>query len=316
MEKKRRCHAVTPDFLSALSVLLQTADTGPFHWFSSRSIGALSLTSRDVHELLQRRLLKLMCDISRGQEALPVPLCLNDSTATMFAPRQLEEIRGSLQFTYVTQVQMPVPRAALALPAAVQAAQMKRSERTRRVAQGRQASVFVRKDALKGYAIYAAEPIAQGEYLGEYTGELLSTMELHRRYAEQYDRQHINYALVLRERMAERDPDADTNSPSLSFATVRTIVDAFPQGNFTRFYNHNCDPTLELTAVRVDSYVPRLVFFTRRPVAAMEELCFDYGLADTAAPSRPLSRAAETQGRPCHCGSAVCRGMLPFDTSV
>lgn len=314
MEKKPRCHATTTDITSALSVMLQTADTGPFRWFSGRSIASLALASKAVRELLQRRLLKLQGDISRGHEALPVPLRIHDTKATLFAPRELEEIHGSLQYTYVTQVQMPVPRAALALPAAARAAQMKRSERTRRVAQGRQVNVLVRKDERKGYAVYAAEPIAQGEYLGEYTGELLSTRELHRRYAENYDRHHINYALVLRERMAERDPDADTNS-SLSFTAVRTIVDAFPQGNFTRFYNHNCDPTLELTAVRVDSYVPRLVFFTRRPVAAKEELCFDYGHAETAAPSA-RNRAAEPEGRPCHCGSASCRGMLPFDTSI
>lgn len=313
MEKKQRCHKRSPDFTSALHVLLQAGDTGPFRWFSSRTVVDLALTSKAVRELLQSRLHQLLDDISRGNEALPVPLRIHDPTATLFAPRVLNEIHGSLQYGYVTQVQTPVPRAVLALPDAAQAAQMKRSELTSRVARGRQVNVFVRKDELKGYGVYAAESIVQGEYLGEYTGELLSTRELHRRFAEQYDRQHVNYALVLRERMAEQGPDADTSS-TLPFAAVRTIVDAFPQGNFTRFYNHCCDPTLELTAVRVDSYVPRLVFFARRPIAAMEELSFDYGHDVEAA--APNGRTAEAQGRPCHCGSAACRLMLPFDTSI
>uniref|UniRef100_K3WB34 MYND-type domain-containing protein n=1 Tax=Globisporangium ultimum (strain ATCC 200006 / CBS 805.95 / DAOM BR144) TaxID=431595 RepID=K3WB34_GLOUD len=89
----------------------------------------------------------------------------------------------------------------------------------------------------------------------------------------------MNYVLVLRESVSRPDADEyDNNDGSgCGFRVVRTIVDATEAGNFTRFINHSCDANLELMAVRVDSYIPRLVLFAQRDVKHGDELTFDYG---------------------------------------
>jgi SET domain-containing protein len=93
---------------------------------------------------------------------------------------------------------------------------------------------------------------------------------------------------------------------------VRTIVDATEAGNFTRFINHSCDANLELMAVRVDSYIPRLVLFAQRDVKHGDELTFDYG--GTSACTNSSEDARE---RPqCCCGATQCRGVLPCDASI
>jgi SET domain-containing protein len=100
------------------------------------------------------------------------------------------------------------------------------------------------------------------------------------------------------------------------FSSVRIIIDATYSGNFTRVLNHSCAPTLELEAIRVDSYIPRLVFFTKRLIKKGEELTFHYGSNgnDFKRPEKEENRALEQHK--CQCGSAVCQGSLPFDPSL
>ncbi|RLN79056.1 hypothetical protein BBJ28_00013977 [Nothophytophthora sp. Chile5] len=118
---------------------------------------------------------------------------------------------------------------------------------------------------------YVTARIRQGEYVGQYTGELISSNEARRRYQERYDREERNYVLALREHVARQDVAA------LRFDVVRTNVDASSCGSVTRFINHSCAPNLEVAAVRVDSYVPRLELFASKPIERGEELSFDYG---------------------------------------
>ncbi|KAL3661694.1 hypothetical protein V7S43_013453 [Phytophthora oleae] len=94
---------------------------------------------------------------------------------------------------------------------------------------------------------------------------------MQRRYQERYDPQALNYVLSLREHVAHQ------GSSELHFDVVRTNVDASSSGNFTRFFNHSCTPNLEVAAVRVESFVPRLALFARRHIEIGEELTFDYG---------------------------------------
>ncbi|EGZ22038.1 hypothetical protein PHYSODRAFT_408331, partial [Phytophthora sojae] len=149
----------------------------------------------------------------------------------------------------------------------------------------------------KGWGVLAAQRIERGEHVGEYTGELVSTREMQRRYRQRYDPKAINYVLSLREHVARQEEDG--GGSALGFDVVRTNVDASSSGSATRFFNHSCAPNLEVAAVRVDSFIPRLALFARQRINAGEELTFDYGGG---------SKLAE--GHPCRCGATKCRGFL------
>lgn len=73
------------------------------------------------------------------------------------------------------------------------------------------------------------------------------------------------------------------------------VVDANLRGNVARFFNHSCDPNVAIVTVlkeHQDARLPRLCFFTVRPIAGGEELSVHYGL---------------THGVVCRCGAAECR---------
>lgn len=60
---------------------------------------------------------------------------------------------------------------------------------------------------------------------------------------------------------------------------LRLTVDSALMGNYTRFFNHSCDPNLLHVPTYIDDASilrPLLAFFTSREVAAGEELCFSY----------------------------------------
>ena len=57
-------------------------------------------------------------------------------------------------------------------------------------------------------------------------------------------------------------------------------IDAHEMGNFTRFFNHLCEPNM--ISIRMlnrhhDFRFPHLAFFTTRDILPGEELGFDYG---------------------------------------
>eukprot|EP00644_Phytophthora_capsici_P012496 jgi/Phyca11/552207/estExt2_Genewise1Plus.C_PHYCAscaffold_460340 len=147
----------------------------------------------------------------------------------------------------------------------------------------------------KGWGVLAAQEIEKRAFVGEYTGELISSREMRRRYQERYDPKAMNYVLSLREHLARK------GNSELRFDVVRTNVDASSCGNLTRFFNHSCAPNLEVAAVRVDSFVPRLALFARRRIEKGEELTFDYG----------EGASEQREGHKCSCGALQCRGYLP-----
>ncbi|KAF4322667.1 hypothetical protein BBO99_00002727 [Phytophthora kernoviae] len=146
-----------------------------------------------------------------------------------------------MDFTYLTATKLPFKGDQHKLPADVRAKQQS-DELCRRVLSGRQVQLAVAECVGKGWGVIAAQEIQQGEYLGEYTGELISSREMRRRYRDVYDSEAKNYVLSLREHVAQ------WRLSDLDFEVVRTNVDASFSGNLTRFFNHSCSPTLEVAA--------------------------------------------------------------------
>ncbi|KAG8165792.1 hypothetical protein KVR01_004344 [Diaporthe batatas] len=107
--------------------------------------------------------------------------------------------------------------------------------------------IELRVTPTKGLGVFARTNLPAGRVLGEYLGEL---------------------------RPEEEDPD-DIDHYQYVIEGVAAIS-ATRAGNWTRFLNHHCNPNL---SVKSDMYGRRraIVFRTKRPVSAGEELSVDYG---------------------------------------
>jgi len=104
-----------------------------------------------------------------------------------------------------------------------------------------------------GYGLFAEEEIAQGSYVGEYTGIV-------RRNDRRYFESMNNYCYEY--------PVDDEIGRSF-------VIDA-TQGNLTRFINHSSRPNLKPIHVFYGGYY-HLIFVALRPIQKGEQLCFDYG---------------------------------------
>lgn len=277
-------------------------------------------------------------DISMGIERIPVPVCgggddSNDSILHTTNCDPQHQSHGSTQdllellgFTYAVQCKFPIPsyQHALSPEGAIVAL---RIEFAQSVLCGRNVHVVVRKHHLKsrkGWSVLAAQDIPRGTYIGEYTGDIISTRRMQARFAQRESSHNtMNYVLVLRERASR--PNGGEGGERASFSALRTIVDATDRGCFTRLINHSCEPNLTLTAVRLRSLIPHLVLFAQRDIEQGEELSFDYGgggsssNANGSTGDEEVEKGDETmekKGSRCLCGAARCRGLLPSDSSI
>ncbi|KAF8750918.1 SET protein [Rhizoctonia solani] len=136
--------------------------------------------------------------------------------------------------------------------------------------QGRKYDISIRKTKGKGWGghcVFAKENIPAGRFIGIYTGELLTEGMASKR-APVYDNFGRTYVLNIDFHHIAANKDAPTYA-----------VDAFHAGNFTRFFNHSCEPNLKLTAYYcddVDIQKPLIALFTCVDVKAGSELTFSY----------------------------------------
>lgn len=273
-----------------------------WNYFEEDSLRAIAVLCRNVRQVIRAWLDCVFDDLSLGSEAIPIPVRRKlDERDQLVTNRVLELVA----FVYTRTVSLPDRAVSHKLPPSFQARQ-RDDPASRRVICGRTVQVYLKHVPIKGWGVFAGEPICQGEYIGAYTGQLISSHEAQRRYDDRYDRRRKNYVLCLREHIA--NVDASTELP---FDSIRVNVDATATGSFTRFVNHSCAPNLELAPVRVDSYIPRLALFAQRSIACDEELSFDYGGSDVA-----MQPTLEKVGRVCMCGAPNCRRLLPADLSV
>ncbi|KAI9807850.1 MAG: hypothetical protein M1825_005156 [Sarcosagium campestre] len=114
---------------------------------------------------------------------------------------------------------------------------------------------FLGTSEVDGYGLFMGEQTRARDFLGEYTGEIISRREGNRRGVI-YHELRLSYLFNLN---AKQD------------------VDATRAGNKLRFINHakegkNCDPKVLLV-----NGVQRIAMFTTRDLAPGEEIFFDYG---------------------------------------
>lgn len=122
-------------------------------------------------------------------------------------------------------------------------------------------NIFKTNDG-RGWGVRTEKYIPEGQYICEYTGEIITFDEAEKRGLE-YDSSGRTYLF-----------DLDFYNVDNNYT-----IDALKYGNLARFINHSCDPNCGIWATWSDCQDPNLqkiTFFSLRPIAQGEELTIDY----------------------------------------
>ena len=139
--------------------------------------------------------------------------------------------------------------------------------------------IQVRRSGVHGKGVFALRPLAKGETLIEYTGEVIDWPEALRRHPHDPTDPHHTFYFSI---------DEDH------------VIDAKVGGNAARWINHACAPNCE-----ADETDGRVFIKTLRSVKTGEELFYDYGLVIDERYTPKLKKQYE-----CRCGSRACRGTM------
>jgi SET domain-containing protein len=140
--------------------------------------------------------------------------------------------------------------------------------------------IQVRRSGVHGKGVFAVAPIARGETIIEYVGEIISWKEALRRHPhDPSDPDHTFYFHIDEEH----------------------VIDANVGGNSSRWINHACQPNCE--ADETDD--GRVFIKAIRDIASGDELFYDYGLVIDERYTPKLKKQFA-----CRCGSPRCRGTM------
>ena len=139
--------------------------------------------------------------------------------------------------------------------------------------------IQVRKSGVHGKGVFALRPIARGERIIEYKGEIISWPEALRRHPhDAHDPNHTFYFHI----------------------DDKHVIDAKVGGNAARWINHACEPNCE-----ADETEGRVFIQALNDVQPGEELFYDYGLVIDERHSAKLKKQYE-----CRCGASQCRRTM------
>ena len=139
--------------------------------------------------------------------------------------------------------------------------------------------IEVRRSGVHGKGVYAVQPLAKGETVIEYIGEVISWREALRRHP--------------------RDPK-DPNHTFYFHIDDQHVIDAGVGGNAARWINHACKPNCE-----ADEDEGRVFIKALRAIRPGEELFYDYGLSIDERYTPKVKREYA-----CRCGAPRCRGTM------
>jgi hypothetical protein len=140
--------------------------------------------------------------------------------------------------------------------------------------------IQVRKSGVHGKGVFALQPIARGQRIIEYKGQVIGWPEALRRHPH--------------------DPADPNHTFYFSLDDGTHVIDAKVGGNAARWINHACDPNCQ-----ADEDDGRVFIKALRDLHPGEELFYDYGLIIDERYTPALKKAYA-----CRCGSGNCRGTL------
>lgn len=138
---------------------------------------------------------------------------------------------------------------------------------------------IVKVSPIHGRGVFARQPIAAGERIIEYTGDIISSDESARRAEASGGPVNHTFFFSL----------ADGN-----------LIDGGSNGNDARFINHACDPNCEAYEDEGRVFIHAL-----RDIAQDEELNYNYALIYEARHTPAIKKAFA-----CYCGAANCSGVM------
>ena len=139
--------------------------------------------------------------------------------------------------------------------------------------------IQTRRSGVHGKGVFAVQPIAQGEKVIEYVGEVITWKEADRRHPHN-----------------PKDP----NHTFYFHLDDKHVIDALHGGNSSRWINHSCDPNCEADEVDGRVFIKAL-----RSIKAGEELSYNYGLTIDERYTPALKKKFA-----CHCGARACTGTM------
>ncbi len=142
--------------------------------------------------------------------------------------------------------------------------------------------IQVRRSGIHGKGVFALRPIAKGERILEYKGELITWTEALRRHP--HDPEQPNHTFYFH-------------------IDDEHVIDGKVDGNASKWINHSCAPNCE--ADEVDG---RIFIKALRAIKPGEELNYDYGLVLEGRHTKKIKKQFE-----CRCGARRCRGTMLAD---
>ncbi|KAJ1675042.1 hypothetical protein EV182_002046, partial [Spiromyces aspiralis] len=192
------------------------------------------------------------------------------------------------------------------------------------VQHGRKAKLEIFRTQLKGWGVRATEYIPRGRFICEYVGEIITYEEAEKRAKND---QVFGTTYLF-------DLDYDVMQGDL----IDFTIDSRYYGNISHFFNHSCNPNVDIRPVFVEHWdrrLHRLAFFSLRPIHKGDEITFDYNpchesmqvgqagahtaaittaTATTTTGGSGLSKASKNhydiRQFKCHCESENCRGTI------
>ncbi|KIY69411.1 SET domain-containing protein [Cylindrobasidium torrendii FP15055 ss-10] len=168
------------------------------------------------------------------------------------------------------------------------------------------------KTAERGWGVrYDGKTTLPGHsFIGIYAGEVLTENEADQR-GRTYDRSNRTYLYNLDSAHLRTACEKINGRPfnEEEDECCKYVMDAHHVGNFTRFFNHCCQPNLVVVPLYVDNVNPfiyKTAFFTWRDVQPGEELTFNYGPGITGNEEGIAGNTGKFAL--CKCGARSCKG--------
>lgn len=151
-----------------------------------------------------------------------------------------------------------------------------------------------------GWGARCLVALPKGKVLGIYTGMLLRREDV-----DNLPPEHIGYVFDL----------DGTEVRGQHNAGDKYSVDSYDCGNWTRFVNHSCSPSMKVYSVVFDTirevHMPYVAFVAARDIPAGEELTIDYepSAAEEMAEGTGKQKMSPT-ALLCKCSAKLCRGWI------